>query len=115
MRELVEQMGALSNATAPLLADPATTALDLDRAITGAQRDASLPTAHFKAPLAASLLPFIDKPVADGQSREEWKGFVETNKILGPSPPVPVDGQCVRVGSMRCHSQAFTLKLQANV
>jgi aspartate-semialdehyde dehydrogenase len=115
MRELVLQMGVLSNVTAKILANPAATALDLDRAITGAQRDGSLPTEYFKAPLAASLLPWIDKPVELGQSREEWKGFAETNKILGASPPIPVDGQCVRVGSMRSHSQGFTVKLKSNV
>lgn len=115
MRELVEQMSVLSNLTKPLLENPATTALDLDRVITAAQRDGSLPTQHFKQPLAASLLPWIDKPVELGQSREEWKGFVETNKILGLSPHVPVDGQCVRVGSMRCHSQAFTIKLKRSL
>jgi aspartate-semialdehyde dehydrogenase len=112
MRELVAQMAAIGTLTAPLLADPASTALDIDRAITKAQRDGSLPSQYFKHPLAASLLPWIDKPVELGQSREEWKGFVETNKILGLSPPVPVDGVCVRVGSMRCHSQGFTIKLR---
>ncbi len=112
MRELVQQMAALGAAAAPLLADPASTALDIDRAVTRAQRDGSLPLQYFKHPLAGSLLPWIDKPVEFGQSREEWKGFVETNKILGLSPHVPVDGQCVRVGAMRCHSQAFTIKLK---
>jgi aspartate-semialdehyde dehydrogenase len=115
MRELVQQMAAIASLTAPVLSDPAATALDLDRVVTTAQRDGSLPTEYFKHPLAASLLPWIDKPVEHGQSREEWKGFVETNKILGLSPPVPVDGQCVRVGAMRCHSQAFTIKLRRAV
>jgi aspartate-semialdehyde dehydrogenase len=112
MRELVAQMAAIGNLTAPLLANPASTALEIDRAVSKAQRDGSLPSQYFKHPLAASLLPWIDKPVEFGQSREEWKGIAETNKILGLSPPVPVDGVCVRVGSMRCHSQGFTIKLR---
>lgn len=112
MRELVSQMAAIGTLTAPLISDPASSALDIDRAVTKAQRDGSLPTQHFKHPLAASLLPWIDKAALLGQSREEWKGFVETNKILGLSPPVPVDGVCVRVGAMRCHSQGFTIKLR---
>ncbi|HEX4336483.1 MAG TPA: aspartate-semialdehyde dehydrogenase [Polyangiaceae bacterium] len=112
MRELVAQMAALGQLTAPLMADPSSTALDIDRAVTRAQRDGSLPTQYFKHPLAASLLPWIDKPVEFGQSREEWKGLVETNKILGQSPQIPVDGQCVRIGAMRCHSQGVTIKLK---
>jgi aspartate-semialdehyde dehydrogenase len=115
MRELVEQMAAIGQVTAPILADPTKTALDLDRAVTAAQRDGTLPTKHFKHPLAASLLPWIDSAVEHGQTREELKGMVETNKILGLSPPVPVDGQCVRIGAMRCHSQAFTVKLKKSV
>src|SRR5689334_20657499 len=89
MRELVAQMAVLGKLTGPLLNDPAATALDIDRTVTKAQRDGSLPVQYFKHPLAASLLPWIDKPVELGQSREEWKGFVETNKILGLSPQVP--------------------------
>ena len=112
MRELVAQMAVLGKLAGPLLNDPAATALDIDRTVTKAQRDGSLPVQYFKHPLAASLLPWIDKPVDLGQSREEWKGFAETNKILGLSPPIPVDGQCVRIGSMRCHSQGFTIKLR---
>lgn len=112
MRELVAQMAAIGNVAAPLLADPKSTALDIDRVVTKAQRDGSLPTEYFRHPLAGSLLPWIDKPVEHGQTKEEWKGFVEANKILGLSPPVPVDGQCVRIGAMRCHSQAFTIKLR---
>lgn len=115
MRELVAQMAAIGNIAAPLLADEGSSALDIDRAVTKAQRDGSLPTAHFGHPLAGSLLPWIDRAVEHGQSREEWKGFAETNKILGLSPPVPVDGQCVRIGAMRCHSQAFTIKLKRAV
>jgi aspartate-semialdehyde dehydrogenase len=115
MRELVAQMAALGRITEPLLADPASTALEIDRAVTDAQRGGQLPVQYFKHPLAGSLLPWIDKPVEHGQSREEWKGLVETNKILGLSPEVPVDGQCVRIGAMRCHSQGVTIKLRRNV
>ncbi len=94
---------------------PALAILDLDRNVTATIRDAKFPVENFGAPLAASLIPWIDKPVADGQTREEWKGMVEANKILGCQPPVPVDGICVRVGAMRCHSQAVTIKLRRNV
>ncbi len=75
-----------------------------------------MPTEFFGAPLAASLIPWIDRAMENGQTREEWKGFVETNKILGRSDnPVAIDGQCVRIGAMRCHSQAFTIKLKKNL
>ena len=112
MRELVEQMGALHAAAAPLLADPASAILDIDRAVTGTLRGPALPTAQFGAPLAGNLLPWIDKDMGNGVSREEWKGIAETNKILGRAGnPIPVEGICVRVGAMRCHSQAMTLKL----
>jgi len=74
------------------------------------------PVENWMVPLAASLIPWIDKPMENGQSREEWKGFVETNKILGCSDnPVPIDGQCILICSMRCHSQGFTIKLKKNV
>jgi aspartate-semialdehyde dehydrogenase len=87
--------------------------LDIDRAVTDAMRDPRLPKSNFGHPLAASLLPWIDKDMGDGQSREEWKGRAETNKILGRNGnAIPVDGVCVRVGSMRCHSQALTIKLR---
>jgi aspartate-semialdehyde dehydrogenase len=115
MRELVAQMAVIGNVAAPFLSDPASSALDIDRAVTNAQRDGSLPTEYFGHPLAGSLLPWIGKPVEHGQSQEEWKGLVETNKILGFSPPVPVDGQCVRIGAMRCHAQGFTIKLKSAV
>ncbi|MFO1407527.1 MAG: aspartate-semialdehyde dehydrogenase [Steroidobacteraceae bacterium] len=112
MRELVEQMGALHAAAAPLLADPASAILDIDRAVTGAIRGPALPTAQFGAALAGNLLPWIDKDLGNGVSREEWKGIAETNKILGRGAnPIPVEGICVRVGAMRCHSQAMTIKL----
>ncbi len=112
MIELVRQMAGLSDACRSLLTDPSTTALQLDRAVTGKLRDNTLPTENFGAPLAASLIAWIDKPMDNGQTREEWKGCAETNKILGNITPVPVDGICVRVGAMRCHSQAVTVKLR---
>lgn len=99
-----------------LLADPAASALDIDRNVSATVRSGALPKAHFGYPLAASLLPWIDKDLGNGQSREEWKGQAETNKILGRSArPIPVDGICVRVGAMRCHSQALTIKLRKAV
>lgn len=115
MRELVQQMAVIGTITADLLANPASTALEIDRVVTQAQRDGTLPTQYFKHPLAASLLPWIDKPVEGGQSKEEWKGMVEANKILGLSPQVPIDGQCVRIGAMRCHAQGVTIKLKKNL
>jgi len=115
MRELLGQMGALHGRVAEPLADPGSAILEIDRQVTGALRDGSLPTKEFGFPLAGSLLPWIDREVEDGQSREEWKGCVETNKILGTSTPIPVDGICVRVGAMRCHSQALTIKLTRDV
>jgi aspartate-semialdehyde dehydrogenase len=112
MRELVAQMSAIGNDSAELLADPATAILDLDRQVTTTIRSDAFPVENFGAPLAASLIPWIDRPMESGQTREEWKGYVETNKILGRQEnPVPIDGQCVRIGAMRCHSQAFTIKL----
>jgi aspartate-semialdehyde dehydrogenase len=114
MRELVAQMARIGEAAAPLLADPASAILDIDRAVTETLRSASLPKESFGYPLAASLLPWIDKDLGNGQSREEWKGQAETNKILGRNgSSIPVlDGVCVRIGAMRCHSQALTLKLR---
>ena len=111
MIELAAQMARLSTATAPLLADPAAGALDIDRAVTAELRGGSVPTANFGAPLAASLIPWIDKQTDGGQTREEWKGVAETNKILGTKKTIPVDGVCVRVGAMRCHSQGLTIKM----
>ncbi len=113
--ELVRQMHAVGAACAELLADPAATALDLDRRVTAAVRGDDFPTAELGAPLAASLIPWIDRPVEGGQSREEWKGYAEANKILAASPPIPIDGICVRVGAMRCHSQAVTIRLTQDV
>jgi len=115
MRELLEQMGVLNGSVAGLLKDPGSAILEIDRQVTAALRSDSLPKQEFGAPLAGNLLPWIDREVEDGQSREEWKGFVETNKILGSPTPIPVDGICVRVGAMRCHSQALTIKLTRDV
>jgi aspartate-semialdehyde dehydrogenase len=116
MRELAQQMAQLGDAAKPALADPAATALDIDQRVTAALRNGVLSKEHFGHPLAASLLPWIDKDLGNGQSREEWKGQAETNKILGRSErPIPVDGICVRVGAMRCHSQALTIKLRKDV
>ena len=115
MRELVLQMKQLSTAPGPLLDDPSSAILDLDKKVQETLTSSALTTEHFTAPLAASLLPWIDIAVANGQSREEWKGHVETNKILGLNPEVPVDGVCVRVGAMRSHSQALAIKLKRNI
>jgi len=115
MRELVAQMRALGSNASALLDDPASAILDLDRNVTAALRGSALPTAEFGVPLAASLIPWIDKPMPDGQTREEWKAHAESNKILGNDPPIPVDGLCVRVGAMRCHSQGLTIKLKRPV
>jgi aspartate-semialdehyde dehydrogenase len=112
MRELVSQMQTIGDASASLLSNPATAIQELDRKVTGTLREGNFPTKYFGAPLAASLIPWIDRPMENGQTREEWKGIAETNKILGrENNPIPIDGQCVRIGSMRCHSQAFTIKL----
>lgn len=116
MRELLVQMGALHDAVADELADPAAAILDIDAKVSAAVRSAELPVAHFGVPLAGSLIPWIDRRMENGQSREEWKAQAESNKILGrESHPVLIDGFCVRVGSMRCHSQALTIKLARDV
>jgi aspartate-semialdehyde dehydrogenase len=116
MRELLEQMGAVHAAAAPLLGDPASAILDIDRRVTECLRSGGLPTTQFGAPLAGSLIPWIDKDLGNGQSREEWKGSAETNKILDRGErPIPVEGICVRIGAMRCHSQAMTLKLRRDL
>lgn len=115
MRELVEQMAFVAGKAGDDLKSPASAILDLDRNVTATIRSDDFPTENFGAPLAASLIPWIDKPVADGQTREEWKGMVETNKILGAKSPIPVDGVCVRVGAMRCHSQGLTIKLKKDI
>jgi len=115
MRELVQQMRFIGDQARSLLDDPATTALDLDRNVRTSLAAEAFPTEHFGAPLAASLIPWIDSKMAGGETREEWKGHVESNKILGLDPMVPVDGLCVRVGAMRCHSQGLTVKLRQDV
>jgi aspartate-semialdehyde dehydrogenase len=116
MKELVRQMAVLGKAGNALASDPASQVLELDRVIMQKMRDGSLPCDHFGAPLAASLIPWIDSAMECGRTREEWKGMAETNRILGITEnPIPVDGQCVRVGAMRCHSQALTLKLKRDV
>jgi aspartate-semialdehyde dehydrogenase len=117
MRELLMQMGEAHRVAEDLLDDPASGILDIDRKVAGSLRDEGFPTANFGVPLAGSLIPWIDRDLGNGQSREEWKAQAETNKIMGTSSSheVPVDGICVRVGSMRCHSQAMTIKLNKEI
>ena len=116
MRELLKQMGEAHFAASDLLADPASAILDIDRTVAGTLRDEKFPTSQFGVPLAGSLIPWIDKDLGNGQSKEEWKGGVETNKILGrETNPIIIDGLCVRIGAMRCHSQALTIKLTKDV
>jgi aspartate-semialdehyde dehydrogenase len=121
MRELLTQYGTLNAAVKPLLDDPKSAILEIDRQVIAKQRSlTAIETANFGVPLGGSLIPWIDKDLGNGMSKEEWKGMAETNKILGQgegfsAPAVPVDGFCVRVGAMRCHSQALTLKLKKDV
>jgi len=116
MRELLNQMGAAHASVSDLLNDPASAILDIDRKLAETLRSARYPTEYFGVPLAGSLIPWIDKELESGQSKEEWKGQAETNKILGRSGnPIPVDGICVRIGAMRCHSQALTIKLTKDI
>lgn len=116
MRELVRQMGQVHASVASKLEDPASAILDIDREVAAAIRSSDLDTTQFGVPLAGSLIPWIDSQLENGQSREEWKGQAETNKILGLADAmIPVDGTCVRIGSMRCHSQAFTIKLKQDI
>jgi aspartate-semialdehyde dehydrogenase len=116
MRELLDQMGAVHRSVSSLLQDPASGILDVDRAVSAALTGTDLPREHFGVPLAASLIPWIDKDLGTGQSREEWKASAEANKILGwEAHPVPVEGICVRVSAMRCHSQALTIKLKRDL
>ena len=116
MRELVSQMGLAHESVADLLADPASSILDIDRTLITTQRGPDFPVENFGYPLAGSLLAWIDADLGNGQSREEWKAAAEGNKILGRSAqPIPIDGICVRIGSMRCHSQALTVKLRRDV
>ncbi len=111
MRELISQMGQVHSSVAEKLADPASAILEIDKQVVEAMRSADFPQENFGAPLAGSLLPYIDKQLDNGQSREEWKAQAESNKILGNADAVPMDGICVRIGAMRCHSQALTIKL----
>jgi len=115
MIELIRQMAHLSNAAKNVLINPASTVLGLDTLVTNELRGGAMPTENFGAPLAGSLIPWIDKQVENGQTREEWKGVAETNKILGTKKTIPVDGICVRVGAMRCHSQGLTIKLKKDI
>jgi aspartate-semialdehyde dehydrogenase len=119
MRDLVAQMAVVGDSARTLMNDPASAILDIDRAVSDSIRSRELPSENIGYPLAGSLLPWVDKDMGNGQSREEWKGQAETNKILGRngkkghgSNAIPVDGICVRVGAMRCHSQALTIKLR---
>lgn len=115
MRELITQMGIIHGSVADLLANNGSI-LELDRIVAETIRSGQMPTENFGVPLAGSLIPWIDSALENGQSREEWKGFAETNKILGLSDrPIPIDGTCVRIGAMRCHSQAFTIKLKQDI
>ena len=115
MRELISQMGSIHAGVKDKLVDPASAILDIDRQVVETMRG-NLPIKHFGAPLAGSLLPYIDRQLDNGQSREEWKAQAETNKILGLGDnPIPIDGICVRIGAMRCHSQALTIKLKKDV
>ncbi len=115
MQELVQQMRAIGGGAGDLATDPAASVLELDQRVRDVIASSDFPTSHFGAPLAASLIPWIDSAVAGGQTREEWKAGAEANKILGLDPPLPIDGLCVRVGAMRCHSQGLTIKLKRAV
>ncbi|NYT85875.1 aspartate-semialdehyde dehydrogenase [Pollutimonas harenae] len=120
MRELLTQFGLLNAQVKPLLDDPASAILDIDRGVLKAQQDAGLPQQHFGVPLGGNLIPWIDKDLGNGVSREEWKAGAETNKILGRGeafgkPETPIDGLCVRIGAMRCHSQALTIELSKDI
>jgi aspartate-semialdehyde dehydrogenase len=115
MRELVEQMAYIGKASKKLIDKPATAALELDKLVLSALHDDAFPKQVFGYPLAANVLPWIDAAMENGQSREEWKGIAETNKILNTRKTIPIDGICVRVSSMRCHSQGLTIKLKKDV
>jgi aspartate-semialdehyde dehydrogenase len=115
MRELLTQFGTLNSVVSGELADPASAILEIDRKILAAQRDGSLDASQFGVPLAGSLIPWIDKDLGDGMSKEEWKAGAETNKILRTESRIPFDSLCVRIGTLRSHSQALTLKLTRDV
>ena len=116
MRELISQMGVINDSVNSELANPASSILDIDKKVADTIRSSSFPTDQFGAPLAGSLIPWIDVKRENGQSKEEWKASVEANKILGlDGQPIPIDGTCVRIGAMRCHAQALTIKLKQDV
>jgi aspartate-semialdehyde dehydrogenase len=116
MRELITQMGEINAEVKSLLDDPSSAILEIDKLVAEKIKSDSLPKDHFGVPLAGSLIPWIDVPMDSGQSKEEWKAQVEANKILGSSrSPIPIDGLCVRIGAMRCHSQAMTIKLREDL
>ena len=120
MRELLTQFGLINAVVKAELNDPASAILEIDRSVLSVQQGGQLPTEHFGIPLAGNLIPWIDKDLGNGMSREEWKGEAETNKILGRgdgfgSSSIPIDGLCVRIGAMRCHSQALTIKLRRDL
>ncbi|MBU1239044.1 aspartate-semialdehyde dehydrogenase, partial [Myxococcota bacterium] len=115
MRELLAQMGMLHGAVSDDLPNMGHSILQIDRQVTSMLRSGELPVEYTLFPLAGSLIPWIDADLGNGESREEWKGMAETNKILGTQSPIPVDGICVRVGAMRCHSQALTIKLKKDI
>ncbi|MES2918238.1 MAG: aspartate-semialdehyde dehydrogenase [Pseudomonadota bacterium] len=114
MRELLKGMGVIHAAVADELATPASAILEIDRKVAKTIRE-DVPTEFFGAPLAGGLIPWIDKQLDNGQSKEEWKGQAEVNKILGNDKAIPVDGLCVRIGAMRCHSLALTVKLKKDL
>lgn len=116
MREFVEQMGVVNLAAKNSLADQGSSILEIDSQVIGAIRSENLPATEIGVPLAGNLLPWIDKDLDSGRSREEWKGSVETNKILGRNGnPIPIESTCIRIGTMRCHSQSFTIKLNQDL
>lgn len=116
MEELIRQMQVIGKTSEPILNSPSFAILDLDRSVTETVRSGAMPVTNFGAPLAANLIPWIDRAMENGQTREEWKGLVETNKIIGRTGSlIPIDGQCVRIGAMRCHSQAFAIKMKKNL
>ena len=115
MKELIAQMQTIGDASRALLDNPASTAIAVDDRVTEELRSNTFPTENFLAPLAGSVIPWIDSQMESGQTREEWKGHAETNKILNTEKPIPVDGLCVRVGAMRSHSQAIIIKLDKDI
>ena len=116
MKELISQMGAIHSSVAQQLDNPSSAILEIDKIVSEKMASSDLPQDQFGVPLAGSLIPWIDVPMPSGQSKEEWKAQVEANKILGSThQPVPIDGLCVRIGAMRCHSQAMTIKLREDI